>query len=61
MAYITNTAWRRSRITPDRFFAEDKLFRDAKVSDVQAEFAKWDKNGDKSITMDAFKAGFPQQ
>jgi hypothetical protein len=39
-------------MTPDRFFAEDKLFRDAKVSDVQAEFAKWDKTGDKSITMD---------
>ena len=38
-----------------------KLFRDAKVSDVQAEFAKWDKNGDKSISMEEFKAGYPQQ
>ncbi len=37
-----------------------KLFRDAKVSDVQAEFAKWDKNGDKNISMEEFKAGYPQ-
>lgn len=37
-----------------------KLFRDAKVSDVQTEFAKWDKNADKSISMDEFKAGYPQ-
>jgi uncharacterized membrane protein YebE (DUF533 family) len=46
------------KLSPDEF---GKLFRDAKVSDVQAEFAKWDKNGDKSITMEEFKAGFPQQ
>jgi len=38
-----------------------KLFRDAKVSDVQAEFTKWDKNGDKSLTMEEFKAGYPQR
>jgi len=38
-----------------------KLFRDAKVSDLQAEFARWDKNGDKSLTMDEFKASYPQQ
>lgn len=38
-----------------------KLFRDAKVSDVQAEFARWDKNGDKSLTMEEFKAGYSQQ
>lgn len=37
-----------------------KLFRDAKVSDVQTEFAKWDKNADKSISMDEFKAEYPQ-
>jgi hypothetical protein len=38
-----------------------KLFRDAKVSDVQAEFARWDKNGDKSLTMDEFKAGYSEK
>jgi Ca2+-binding EF-hand superfamily protein len=38
-----------------------KLFRDAKVSDVQEEFARWDKNGDKSLTMDEFKAGYSQR
>jgi hypothetical protein len=38
-----------------------KLFRDAKVSDVQAEFARWDKNGDKNLTMEEFKAGYSQQ
>ena len=38
-----------------------KLFRDAKVSDLQAEFARWDKNGDKSLTLDEFKASYPQQ
>jgi hypothetical protein len=37
-----------------------KLFRDAKVSDLQAEFARWDKDGDKSLTMDEFKASYPQ-
>lgn len=37
-----------------------KLFRDAKVSDVQTEFVKWDKNGDKNISMEEFKAGYPQ-
>ena len=46
------------KLSPEEF---GKLFRDAKVSDVQAEFAKWDKNGDKNITMEEFKAGFPQQ
>jgi hypothetical protein len=46
------------KLTAEEF---GKLFRDAKVSDVQAEFAKWDKNGDKSITMEEFKAGYPQQ
>ena len=38
-----------------------KLFRDAKEADVQAEFARWDKNGDKSLTVDEFKASFPQK
>ena len=38
-----------------------KLFRDAKVSDLQAEFARWDKNSDKSLTMDEFKASYSQQ
>ena len=37
-----------------------KLVRDAKVSDDQTEFVKWDKNGDKSISMEEFKAGYPQ-
>jgi uncharacterized membrane protein YebE (DUF533 family) len=46
------------KLSPEEF---GKLFRDAKVSDVQAEFSKWDKNADKSISMDEFKAGFPQQ
>ena len=46
------------KLSPEEF---GKLFRDAKVSDVQAEFAKWDKNGDKSISMDEFKANYPQQ
>ena len=46
------------RLSPEEF---GKLFRDAKVSDVQAEFAKWDKNGDKNISMEEFKANFPQQ
>jgi uncharacterized membrane protein YebE (DUF533 family) len=46
------------KLSPEEF---GKLFRDAKVSDVQAEFAKWDKNGDKSISMEEFKSGFPQQ
>ena len=38
-----------------------KLFRDAKEADVQAEFARWDKNGDKSLTLDEFKANYPQK
>jgi Ca2+-binding EF-hand superfamily protein len=46
------------KLSPEEFA---KLFRDAKVSDVQAEFAKWDKNGDKSISLEEFKAAFPQQ
>jgi uncharacterized membrane protein YebE (DUF533 family) len=46
------------KVSQDEFA---KLFRDAKVSDLQAEFARWDKNGDKSLTMDEFKASYPQQ
>ena len=46
------------KLSPEEF---GKLFRDAKVSDVQAEFAKWDKDGDKNISMEEFKANFPQQ
>ena len=38
-----------------------KLFRDAKEADVKAEFARWDKNGDNSLTMDEFKASYPQK
>ena len=38
-----------------------KLFRDAKVSDVQEEFARWDTNGDKNLTLDEFKAGYSQK
>ena len=37
-----------------------KLFRDAKVSDVQTEFARWDKDANKSISMEEFKANYPQ-
>jgi len=47
-----------SKVSQEEFA---KLFRDAKVSDVQAEFTKWDKNGDKSLTMEEFKAGYPQK
>ena len=38
-----------------------KLFRNAKEADVMTEFTRWDKNGDKSLTMEEFKASYPQQ
>jgi len=37
-----------------------KLFREAKISDVQEEFARWDKNGDKTLSMEEFKASYLQ-
>ena len=37
-----------------------KLFRDPKASNIQEEFARWDKDGDKSLSMDEFKASYPQ-
>jgi len=46
------------KLSPEEFA---KLFRDAKVSDVQAEFARWDKNSDKNLTIEEFKAGYSQQ
>ncbi|MCU1339001.1 MAG: EF-hand domain pair [Bryobacterales bacterium] len=38
-----------------------KLFRDANAADVQQEFSRWDKNGDHVITIEEFKASYPQQ
>ena len=38
-----------------------KLFREAKISDVQEEFARWDKNGDNNLSMEEFKASYPQR
>jgi Ca2+-binding EF-hand superfamily protein len=37
-----------------------KLFRNAKEADVVTEFTRWDKNGDKVITVEEFKAVYPQ-
>ena len=38
-----------------------KLFREATISDVQEEFARWDKNSDKDLSMEEFKASYPQR
>ena len=38
-----------------------KLFREAKISDVQEEFARWDKNGDNNLSMEEFKASYPKR
>lgn len=45
------------KLSADEF---GKLFRNAKEADVSTEFARWDKNGDKSLTMEEFKANYPQ-
>ena len=45
------------KLSPEEFV---KLFRDAKVSDVQTEFTRWDKDGNKSLSMEEFKANYPQ-
>ena len=45
------------KLSPDEF---GKLFRNAKEADVATEFGRWDKNGDKSISMEEFKASYPQ-
>ena len=46
------------KLSPEEFA---KLFRNAKEADVTGEFTRWDKNGDKAITIEEFKAVYPQQ
>ena len=38
-----------------------KLFRNAKEADVAEEFTRWDKNGDKVVTIEEFKIVYPTQ